>query len=125
MNVSDRGLERSKVPVVTTFYEQPVEQVMSVDGHQVQDTTDSSSDDSPSRKRHLNTYDSNALHVTEDALDNESVEAKRQKTDMDGNRKPNADQWDTMFLRLAAYKAEKGVSLIESSEKCEPKKKPF
>ena len=111
----------SKEQAVTTLYEQSMEQEMSVKGPEARVAIDSGSDDSPSRKRPIHTADSNALHIDSNALhlndgdlENESDEAKRQKTDFAGNRKPNTDPWDAMFSRLAAYKAEKGVSFIRS-----------
>jgi hypothetical protein len=70
---------------------------------------DTSKDDSSDRKR---SFTHALLGNMLDSEEEESV--KRQKTDTAANRKLNSDQWDTMFSRLVAYKAEKGVSKIKS-----------
>lgn len=112
MSISYERCEYRDEKVTTSFSDQLVEQEMSTDGREDQHAFDSSSDDSPSRKRHLEPYDDNALNVKDDVLENEAIGTKRQKVDVANSRKPNTDQWDSMFLRLAAYKAEKGVSLL-------------
>lgn len=108
---SRRGL-KGKEQDMATFYKQIVEQEMSLDGSEVRDSNGSNSDFSPNRKRSIDPSDNDVMYLNEDGLENEAseAEAKRRKTDGTGNRKPNTDQWDAMFLRLAAYKAEKGVS---------------
>jgi hypothetical protein len=87
-----------------------VNKKMPVDALGLFDAADDSSKDSSRRKRPYLNSDTNALLGNVLYPKEEEESAKRQKTDCVATRKLNADQWDTMFLRLAAYKAEKGVS---------------
>lgn len=84
---------------------------MSIDScfaQHLQHPMDSTSEETPNRKRHRDLYDDNAMEVNENVFD-EELGGRNAITDI---QTPNTDQWDAMFQRLAAYKAEKGVRLI-------------